>query len=899
MRLISATLRSYRIHRETTVAFDGARTLIGGPNESGKSTLIEGIHRGLFLRAKTGGALREDMKSAIHPGEPEVELVFEAAGSRWSVEKRFAGTKGTTRLANSSGEAFRDDEAESKLADLLRVEGAGGRVNASQLAGFWSHLWVWQGMSGTDPSCHATPQMDTLVRRLQQDGLSAVMQSETDRRVRERIAGNYQENFTSTGRPKAGSRLEAARAKMDETTAALDRARGISERLERAAAEHQQAEREIAEATAILPPLRVQIEATDARLAEVTKLKQIGETHEKTWQAAVSLRQQISESDKAIRRVHDQAGAAQASLLPSETREMELIARETALRKQDFAAQSSLREIAGSLRQIRLNCELSNARITAFEKEEIVAQLQARSDEVSKLRTEIAEARGAVAKLPPLTAKDLENLRRLDRAAHQATASLNAMATRVDVVVTDQPVTLDGSSLGPGDPRILTDAGELAIGHGTRIRIQPGGGTSLAAAREQQEKAARDFTTALDRLALNDLDHATSVLLQRETQSQHGARLETRWEALGGKTLDSELAAARTASQAAIAEVARRISLAGNDDSPPADLESARQQDHSLRQQLQAAEAAETHANRHAAQIRQQLDTAAAQRVSHREQSAHHRQNLSDLTTRLHVMEETHGSAEARSLAITQAATDEQAGAERLASTRESLAALAPELLAADRERFSRSVTQQETRLRDAENRRLIARDRLTLDGSTDPHVELETAKARHAEAFAHFQSVQRHASAIELLHQLFATSREAVDDAIVHPLARRISGYLQCLFGPATKVRVNLSEGGISGLELVRANDPNFNFNALSGGAREQVAAAVRFGMAEILAADHDGTLPVVFDDAFAYTDPDRVRTLQRMLDLAANRGLQVIVVSCTPADYAAFGASEIRLGG
>ena len=66
---------------------------------------------------------------------------------------------------------------------------------------------------------------------------------------------------------------------------------------------------------------------------------------------------------------------------------------------------------------------------------------------------------------------------------------------------------------------------------------------------------------------------------------------------------------------------------------------------------------------------------------------------------------------------------------------------------------------------------------------------------------------------------------------------------------------------------------------------------------MAEVLAADHDGCLPVVFDDAFAYSDPERVNQLQRMLDLAATRGLQIIVVTCNPADYAALGACQVIL--
>jgi len=107
----------------------------------------------------------------------------------------------------------------------------------------------------------------------------------------------------------------------------------------------------------------------------------------------------------------------------------------------------------------------------------------------------------------------------------------------------------------------------------------------------------------------------------------------------------------------------------------------------------------------------------------------------------------------------------------------------------------------------------------------------------------------------------------------------------------------VNLSDTGIQGLDLIRTGDPALGVSSLSGGAKEQVAAAVRLAMAEILATDHDGCLPILFDDAFAYTDPERVQSLQRMLNLAALRGLQVIVLTCAPADYSAFGASEIRM--
>jgi uncharacterized protein YhaN len=75
-------------------------------------------------------------------------------------------------------------------------------------------------------------------------------------------------------------------------------------------------------------------------------------------------------------------------------------------------------------------------------------------------------------------------------------------------------------------------------------------------------------------------------------------------------------------------------------------------------------------------------------------------------------------------------------------------------------------------------------------------------------------------------------------------------------------------------------------------------VAAAFRLAMAEVLAEQHGGCLPVVFDDAFVNADPERVRGLQRMLDLGACRGLQVVVLSCDPGRFGGLGGRMVELG-
>ncbi|MEZ0387310.1 MAG: ATP-binding protein, partial [Verrucomicrobium sp.] len=160
---------------------------------------------------------------------------------------------------------------------------------------------------------------------------------------------------------------------------------------------------------------------------------------------------------------------------------------------------------------------------------------------------------------------------------------------------------------------------------------------------------------------------------------------------------------------------------------------------------------------------------------------------------------------------------------------------------------------------------------------------------------------VQRRGQALQLLHSLFQEEQSALTNLFTQPLADKVSGYLQCLFGPETSARVRLGDdNAFAGFDIVRPDQQSgaFQFEVLSGGAREQVAAALRLAMAEVLAAGQpDRCLPLVFDDAFAYSDPTRVRTLQRMLDLASQRGLQIIVLTCNPADYTSLGAQEIRL--
>ena len=284
-----------------------------------------------------------------------------------------------------------------------------------------------------------------------------------------------------------------------------------------------------------------------------------------------------------------------------------------------------------------------------------------------------------------------------------------------------------------------------------------------------------------------------------------------------------------------------------------------------------------------------------------RERAAIEQENTrhNNLQVEIELLVKAHGDDDARAL-VTGTAKSAKEEAERvLKATQDAIAALLPDHLRGDRDRLKRAMDEK-TRERDGLRDQLAgAKASLRLDGNEDPKSARDSAEVRARSAQEYRASVQRKSEAIALLNELFEEEQRCLAERFTQPLAEKISGYLQCIFGPGARAHVALDNNEFSELRLFRpsSGSATFSFDSLSGGAREQMAAAVRLAMAEVLAADHEGCLPVVFDDAFAYSDPDRVNQLQRMLDLAAARGLQIIVLTCNPADYAALGARIVTL--
>ncbi|MBP7949386.1 MAG: AAA family ATPase [Verrucomicrobiales bacterium] len=899
MRITSLTVRNYRLHRERTVEFDPERTVIGGSNESGKSTLAEALHRGLFLKSRVAGEVQKSMVSMIHPGHPEVEVRFHANGRDFLVRKRFSGGSGTTTLTETGGQSLQNEAADTRLSELLGVEcQAGGRSVANQLIQQWAHLWVWQGSAGNDPAEHATAQCTGLLQRLQSLGGAAVLQSELDARVAQQFAEEKADIFTSTDKPKAGSALSLKESAREEAQKTMEAAQDRLTKQWKNVEEFERATKTITAATADLAGLKQQQEALEQKLADLDRLRRDEERQIQTDQNAAKTLEELRQVEEKLADLISQSKQLRQKLQPEQEKLQRLESDLAGARETAAAANQHLDAAVAESRRGRLRRDLAASLTTQQDKDARLGELQQRAGEVRGLEEQMQGLRAELARLPVVDRKMLQNIQTLENAAAQAEAAQQAMAASIAVTAAGLEITLDGQPLKAGESRTVVNPAELAVGDGVRLRITPGGGEGLQQARVRVQETRQQLRMALDAAGIHTAAEAADIFARREDLSHRGTALEARLKGLGAQRLAAELQSAAEAATAAQAEVSRR--LAQIEEAPGADSLPTADRLKELQEAVELLEETERKA-------RGQRDygQAAATQI---ENSVHAQRQAVDqwnresteLAARMRVLLETHGEESARKERLCAAERAAATATETLAQTRRTITALGPEQLDADKARLQRAETQAANTKRDAELARGVTESTLRSDGTSDPAAEAALADARWKAAVEAWEAENRHAEAVRLLDRLFTEEQQTLAEEFTRPFAERISGYLRCLFGPGARAAVRLADNAFSGVELIRPGETGgaaVPFDSLSGGAREQVAAAVRLAMAEVLAADHGGCLPVVFDDAFAYSDPDRVGLLQRMLDFAASRGLQVIVLTCNPSDYAGLGAKFVSL--
>lgn len=881
MRIHRLTLRNVKGVSERTVTFpDTGVIVIEGPNEVGKSTLLEALDRLLDSRCKASSrsqAVRAMQPVGLDAG-PYVEAELTVGPYRVVFAKQWLRQTTTTlRVLAPVPEQLSGDEAQVRmhrildecldrpLFEALRFAQA-GELTQIPLADSSVLAEALDGAAGAD--LHTEGGADLL---------SAVEQE-------------FLTYFTPTGRPTGLLRAAITQAQSAQQEAVLAHQR-IDE-AEQLLADRESLQAAAAAAARLVPELEAEVDRARAG-AEAT--------------AAV-----VAETDRAAAAEHEARAHAQraAADLAARRRLVEEVARRSesseTLRVSAEQAQTCIDPLRQALedtegRRSRAQEVLAGAQEVLgramLDRDHVVdvAELTAlgrRLARATSLGAELAEAESLLASRPVTPAV----LRRVTDAAHTvdtARAALEAVATvlSVEALADDQVVEIDGvaETLDPGGAtsaeRRLSRETAIVVPGAVRVVVRPQADVTTRA--ERCETAEHALRVVLAQTGVEDVASARAAADEHDSATREVTRLRTELRAtLDSVTVEGLAARVGVLHQATSAYTAER----GDLDGLPGDVDQARavqraaqrdvqqrqQQVERTRQDDEEARRAATEALRQAEVTRSRHETCVVELQRQEQELAQARDEVDDDTL-------TARATEARTL---------QAASQTVLSTaRRALAEADP--AAAEHRRW-----QAVERLRGQRAEAEQARDRLhQLTG----RIEMMAGEGRREafelavqvfdEARAQLTSVDRRARAARQLHRTLQQHRDEAHAAYVRPYAAELERLGRHVYGETFGVSVS-SDLVITHRHLAGTTVP---FDSLSGGAKEQLGILARLAVATLVDAEHG--VPVVIDDALGYTDPERLARVGAVLGAPAASS-QVILLTCTPSRYDGIpGATTISL--
>ena len=868
---------------------DGLNVVVG-PNEMGKSTLLDALRAVLFekysSKAQPIMALQNDRNQAA----PVVELAIELDDGLYRVTKRFI-KKPYARLCCPDGRTLEGDTAEDTLRELLDFHEPGKTGAKPETLGMWNVLWVQQGQSfgALDLPDSARSSLHSAL----ESEVGAVLGGRRGRALPKAIESQLGELVTSTtNRPRGGYKeliervdtlreelgdLRVRRQDLTQTLVNLEEAQENLQRL--STGDRDRADRkdldEARERHSQLAELEARIEAARAE-------RELGNRTLQQAEQAAEARKRLKADVKTEMEALEAAGSKL-----TKAREEEEEARskvdglrdsvrqsETALTKADEAVSRHRRVLSAAERQAR------------------ISDLEARCENAQAAEDIQGKAQQAAAAIL-VTDEAIEGIREAAQRRDRIRSRLDAAATVISFDMTEggisginvdgEPLTADRRSVRSVEPVTITipDRGRISVEPAIKdrdklLRQQRGAATALRKALE--EAGAKSVTDAEDQYSRRQ------SLLQDAELSRQGAELHAPatvdYEA-GAKALADYIGGLRQVLQREIEEL---------------DLE-----------ELPARRDAETAlrtAQEQADEARSALDTARAALSGPED-------GLGELQTEIATLQGRYDESKERlqrlNVEVTQAEADcsdddLQSGID---SARTALSEQETAIEWLKEKRSDETLPQLRARIGRLEKALHERRDRRA---KLEAEIAGLRSRVEAAEGAGLDEAIERQARELELVEEeksrqdrevevlslLLSKLRSAEQEAkeqYLSPVLKRVQPYLQLLF-PGAEIRIdeNLHIAGV-----VREAGYEEAFNHLSMGTQEQIAVLVRLAFAEMLVEQgHPAT--VVLDDALVFSDDRRMGRIFDILNMAA-RNVQVIVFTCREQLFEGLGGQHLSL--
>ncbi len=837
----------------------GALDVLSGPNELGKSTILEAVKLALFEKH---GSTKQGIE-ALRPyagGAPLIEVDFETGGDAWRIRKQFLASRSAELRNLRSDKIARGGDAETELAKLLA--GADGTDR-------FALLWVDQGaaLGDLNPAREAGGALHAVI----EDEVESVSDGGAARFIAQELKAELGELMTAHASQRPAGRYKEA---LDEQKSLEGRRALAQKRLEAAQARLDGLESVRSEIARLRDP-----GAASARAMAASEAKRLFEearaAHEKMRAAAEALAR--NEELFAVRRAalealqgqladlakHEDTAAREAPLLAALTARVEAQAATTdAARKTRDAIKSAL---AAAARETKAH--------------ELAARLREMSERLAAARAAAGERKGLMEAIAANGAEDglLAAARREAQGVATLSARLAAAAPQVAIAYARGAagkISIGGRALQDGETITPTRSIALEIEGIGVITVAPGRSEGAEDGAADLSAHEAELAALLRKMGAATLEHAEHQATERRGLKEKLAEGAARLKALAPEGLERL--------EAQHADLDARANLAGP---PPSRTEAE------LGLSMRELEGARVDAEAELAAAVSACDALVLEQGRLRTLAAERAASIKTLAASL-------GDAAARNARLKQLT-----GTLREAETARNAAAHALTLLrnaAPDEAR----LTALEHAAESAEAARLTAERKLGDLQRTEAGIEGEL-KADRAEdvaasvaeldeacgvAAARIKALSEEVGALRMLTAELERAAGETRARFAKPVLDRLMPYLQLVFPEA---QPQLGTG--FALEALQRAGRLERLQRLSEGTREQLAVLVRLGFGRLL-AEAGNAAPLILDDALVYSDDARIERMFAALKLAS-RSHQVLVLTCRERAFQGLGGNRVAI--
>jgi DNA repair exonuclease SbcCD ATPase subunit len=867
---------------------DGLNVVVG-PNEMGKSTLLDALRAALFekysSKAQPIVALQNDRNRAA----PVVELAFEVDDGIYRIRKRFL-KKPYAQLFCPDGRKLEGDEAEDTLRDLLGFDEPGKTGAKPETLGMWNVLWVQQGQSfgALDLPDSARSNLHSAL----ESEVGEVLGGKRGRALPGAVDKQLSEIITSTNRPRGNYKelveegenlrselegLQVRRGELSKTLEDLEAAQETIARLLSGESDHTDKE---------------ELDAARTRLAELAKL----ESRIEAASTDVELKKRnLEQAEHALagrRALREQIKTDAESVDAAKKKHDEVRQTDQDLKKQVEDLRKYAKEAEDGVTEADKAASLARRVLNAVQRKSRIGELQGRYDKAHEAEKRQRAAQQCAAAIL-VTDEHIETIRAAAKKLETAHSRLSSAAT---LVAFDMPpnrlskIEVDGAALA-------ADQTSVAAVEGTTITIPNYGSISVQPAIKdrdklisQQREANEALKAALEECGVKSVEAAEEQLAKRakllrdvelaKQEAELHAPATDNYNA-GAEPLSDHITGLKTILERELTDLGVK-SLPSEKEAVQA-LASAQDFAEEARDTLTTARAALVGPEDETGRIQTELGSVKAR---HQDRKARLEKLRNDL-------------AEAEK----QTSDDDLDAA--VSAARKALAYQEKEVSKLEEQRGGETVPQLEARssrlekaLQDRRNKRTHLNEKIA---GLRSHIEAlegagldEAIQQKEREVELTDEQLRRYEREVAVLSLLLSTLRSAETEAkerYLSPVLKRVRPYLQLLFpGAEIAIDENLHIVGI-----VRDNGYKESFHHLSMGTQEQIAVLVRLAFAEMLIErGHPAT--VVLDDALVFSDDRRMDRMFDILNMVGQQ-VQIIVLTCREQLFEGIGGRQLSL--